>query len=87
MLSACVSHFGSSVKGISDVASEAYDNAVGLATSELVTADPDSVLAALLSENMATLDWKTKAKYPGLRYSTGVVTVVAQPPICFSIYI
>ena len=28
---------------------------------------PDSVLAALLSENMATMDWNIKAKYPGLR--------------------
>ena len=40
LLSACVSHFGSSVKGLSDVASEAYDNAVDLATSELVSNDP-----------------------------------------------
>ena len=47
LLAACVSHFGSSVKGLSDVASEAYDNAVDLATSELVADDPDSVLAAL----------------------------------------
>ena len=29
--------------------------------------NPDSVLAALLSENMATMDWNIKAKYPGLR--------------------
>ena len=67
LLSVCVSHFGSSVKGISDVASEAYDNAVDLATSELVTSDPDSVLGSLLSENMATMDWNIKAKYPGLK--------------------
>ena len=43
LLSVCVSHFGSPVKGLSDVASEAFDNAVDLATSALVTNDPGTL--------------------------------------------
>ena len=45
----CVSHFGSSVKGLSDVASEAYDNVVELATSKLVTNDPGMLYSVKMS--------------------------------------
>ena len=36
------------------------------------------MLAALLSENMATMEWSIKAKYPGLRCILGRVSDLAR---------
>ena len=40
---------------------------MNLFTISLTNTHPDSVLLTLLSENMATMEWSMKAKYPGLK--------------------